>query len=152
MPSAEYSDTSGERMGLILYRIGNAAGVRRDFEALEARRLEAVRLLKKGKLNQSQIARELKVRRQTVSRWAAELREGGQAAVKKAGRSGRRPQLESGDLQWLAELLKRVPEALGYQTPLWTCWRMAHLIKSEFQVEYHPGHVWKILAGLGWSC
>lgn len=132
--------------------MGNPAGVKRDFEVLEARRLEAVRLLKKGKLNQSQIARELKVCRQTVSRWAAELRDGGPAALKKAGRAGRKPQLKDGERQRLVELLKRGPEALGYQTPLWTCWRVAHLIKSEFQVQYHPGHVWKILDGLGWSC
>ena len=29
---------------------------------------------------------------------------------------------------------------------------MAHLIDNEFGVEYHPGHVWKILEDLGWSC
>src|SRR6516162_4463247 len=44
------------------------------------------------------------------------------------------------------------PEKLGYETPLWTCARVAHLIDNEFGVEYHPGHVWKILDDLGWSC
>jgi transposase len=126
--------------------------VKRDFDALEARRLEAVRLLKKGKLNQSQIAREVKVCRQTVSRWAAELRRGGRAAMKKAGRAGRKPEMKGRDLPRLVELLKRGPEALGYETPLWTCRRVAHLIEREFGVRYHPGHVWKILDGLGWSC
>ena len=28
---------------------------------------------------------------------------------------------------------------------------VAHLIKQEFNVRYHEGHVWKILVGLGWS-
>jgi transposase len=28
---------------------------------------------------------------------------------------------------------------------------VADLIKREFGVRYHPGHVWKILAALGWS-
>ena len=41
---------------------------------------------------------------------------------------------------------------MGYETPLWTCARVAHLIDKEFGVEYHRGHVWKILDGLGWSC
>ena len=47
--------------------MGNPAGVRRDFDALEKRRFEAIRLLDKG-LNQSEVARRLKVVRQTVSR------------------------------------------------------------------------------------
>ena len=29
---------------------------------------------------------------------------------------------------------------------------MAHLIEREFSVSYHPGHVWKLLVSLGWSC
>jgi transposase len=132
--------------------MGNPAGVKRDFDALEERRLEAARLLTKSDLNQSQIARQLKVGRQTVSRWAGELRRGGRAALKKAGRAGRKPGLQAPDLQRLAALLKQGPEALGYETPLWTCWRVKHLIESEFEIQYHPGHVWKILDQLGWSC
>lgn len=132
--------------------MGNPAGVKRDFDALEQRRMEAIGLLKKGKLNQSEIARRLKVCRQTVSRWADEYGRGGKESLKKAGRAGRKPALTQGDLQRLGGLLKTGPEALGYETPLWTCWRVAHLIENEFNVKYHPGHVWKLLDGLGWSC
>jgi transposase len=132
--------------------MGNPAGVKRDFNKLERRRLEAVRLLEKGELNQAEIARRLKVCRQTVSRWAGEYRAGGKAAMKKAGRAGRKAELTQADLKRLAKLLKKGPEALGYKTPLWTCLRVAHLIKREFQVQYHPEHVWKVLDRLGWSC
>jgi transposase len=132
--------------------MGNPAGVARDFEALEKRRMDAVRLLEKGELNQSEIARRLKVCRQTVSRWADEYHNGGKQALKKAGRAGRKPELSQADLERLGELLKKGPEALGYETPLWTCWRVGHLIESEFGVQYHRGHVWKVLDGLGWSC
>jgi transposase len=48
-------------------------------------------------------------------------------------------------------MLLRGPENLGYETPLWTCARVAHLIQHEFGIQYHPGHVWKILVRLGWS-
>jgi transposase len=41
---------------------------------------------------------------------------------------------------------------LGYPTGLWTAWRVADLIKRECDVEYHPGHVWRLLKQLGWSC
>ena len=132
--------------------MGNPAGVARDFEALEKRRMKAVRLLEKGDLNQSEIAGRLKVCRQTVSRWAEEYNQGGKQALKKAERAGRKPELSEADLERLGELLKKGPEVLGYETPLWTCWRIAHLIESEFGVQYHPGHVWKVLDSLGWSC
>jgi transposase len=29
---------------------------------------------------------------------------------------------------------------------------VAQVIRDQFQVEYHPAHVWKILRSLGWSC
>jgi transposase len=53
--------------------------------------------------------------------------------------------------QRIEKLLLRGPERLGYETPLWTCPRVAHLIEQEFGVRYHEGHVWKILVSLGWS-
>src|SRR5205807_4648564 len=36
-------------------------------------------------------------------------------------------------------------------TPLWTCWRVAHLMEEEFGISYHAGHVWKIVRQLNWS-
>ncbi|MGO9232113.1 MAG: helix-turn-helix domain-containing protein, partial [Bryobacteraceae bacterium] len=56
--------------------MGNAAGVRRDFDALEKRRFQAVRLWEQG-LNQSEVARRLGVARQTVARWVQNYRAGG---------------------------------------------------------------------------
>jgi transposase len=132
--------------------MGNPAGVRRDFEALEKRRMEAIRLLEKSELNQSEVARRLRVCRQTVSRWVDEFKVGGKDALKKAGRAGRNPELTAADRERLQDLLVKGPEKLGYETPLWTCARVAHLIENEFGVEYHRGHVWKILDELGWSC
>ena len=132
--------------------MGNPAGVRRDFEALEKRRMEAVRLVEKRDLNQSEVARRLRVCRQTVSRWVDEFKAGGKDALKKAGRAGRKPELTEADRERLGELLLEGPEELGYETPLWTCARVAHLIEKEFEVKYHRGHVWKVLDDLGWSC
>ena len=132
--------------------MGNPAGVKRDFEALEKRRLKAISLLEKSDLNQSEVARRLKVCRQTVSRWVDQFQAGGQEALKKAARAGRKPELTEADGQRLQQWLWQGPEKLGYETPLWTCAGVAHLIQKEFGVEYHPGHVWKILDDLGWSC
>ena len=130
--------------------MGNPAGVPRDFEALEKRRFQAIQMLQRG-LSQSEIARQLRVVRQSVARWVHEYRAQGKSALRKAGRAGRKPRLSEKQRQQLEKLLVAGPEQLGYETPLWTCPRVAHLIEQEFDVHYHQGHVWKILVGLGWS-
>jgi transposase len=35
---------------------------------------------------------------------------------------------------------------------MWTARRVAEQIRRHWGIEYHPGHVWKVLVGLGWSC
>lgn len=131
--------------------MGNPAGVSRNFEALEKRRLKAARLLRKGR-SQAEVARRVGVHRQSVSRWASQMEQGGAQALKKAGRAGRKPRLSAADLQRMEIGLQRGPQALGYETSLWTSWRVADLIERECGVRYHPGHVWRILRQLGWSC
>ena len=131
--------------------MGNPAGVRRDFEKLEKRRLEAAELLRQG-IHQAEVARRVGVHRQSVSRWAQELEQGGQPALRKAGRAGRRPRLHPEDLRRIEKGLKRGPEALGYETSLWTSRRVADLIERECGVKYHPSQAWRILRQLGWSC
>jgi transposase len=130
--------------------MGNPRGVRRDFQALEKRRLAAVKLFGE-EFNNSEISRRLKVCNQTVSRWRKQYAAGGKSALYKAGRAGRKPLLSAADQQRLVELLQQGPERLGFETPLWTCWRVAHLIEKEFGISYHSGHVWKLLRALNWS-
>ena len=130
--------------------MGNPAGVRRDFDALEKRRFQAIRLFEQGR-NQCEIARQVKVVRQTVGRWVQQYRAQGWRALRKAGRAGRKPRLSEKQRHQLRKLLLAGPERLGYETPLWTCPRVAHLIEQQFGVRYHEGHVWKLRVGLGWS-
>src|ERR1700682_5471880 len=131
--------------------MGFPAGVSRDFAALERRRMRAASLLAKV-LSQSEVARRVGAHRQSVSKWAAELEAKGRAGLKKAGRAGRKPRLSAEQIRKLEQRRKRGPQALGYETSLWTANRVAHLIEQESGVNYHPGHVWKILRQLGWSC
>ena len=37
-------------------------------------------------------------------------------------------------------------------TDLWTCARVAKVIRKTFDVEYHPSHVWKLLRSFGFTC
>jgi transposase len=113
--------------------------------------MEAARLLEKG-YSQSEVARRVGAHRQSVSQWARQLEQGGRRALKKAGRAGRKPRLRPEDLRRIERGLKRGPQALGYETSLWTSWRVAHLIEHECGVRYHPSQAWRILRQLGWTC
>src|SRR2546429_8988341 len=93
--------------------MGNPAGVRRDFAALEARRMCAETLLRQG-LAEADVARRVGVHRQSVNRWARELAESGVRGLKKAGRAGRKPKLTAQDLRRIERGLKQGPEGLGY--------------------------------------
>ena len=105
--------------------MGNPAGVRRDFQELEERRWLGARLLRQG-VHPAEVARQVGVHRQSVSRWAEQLQQGGLRALRKAGHAGRRPRLRPEDLRRIEKGLKRGPEALDYETSLWTAWRVAH--------------------------
>jgi transposase len=131
--------------------MGNPAGVRRDFDALEERRLRAHALFKQG-LTDAEVARQVGVHRQSVGRWRMEVAEHGRAGLKKAGRAGRKSRLSEADLKKIERRLKQGPEALGYETGLWTLQRVADMIEQECGVRYHPAHVWWVLRKMGWSC
>ena len=98
------------------------------------------------------MAQRVGVHRQSVSRWAQQLEAEGWHGLKKARRAGRRPRLSAEDLKKIQRGLKRGPEALGYETRLWTAWRVAHLIEEECGVRYLTTQAWRILRQLGWSC
>jgi transposase len=126
-----------------------AAG--RDFDGMEKRRRRAARLFERG-APQADVARELKVSRQSVSRWHADWQAGGTRALKAAGRAGRLPRLTETQLRQVERALRKGPRAHGFGTDLWTLDRVAAVIEAETGVAYHPGHVWKLLRDkLGWS-
>jgi transposase len=123
----------------------------RDFEGMEQRRKRAARMFARG-VAQADVARELGVSRQSVSRWYADWQRGGSQALKAAGRAGRLPRLTETQLGEIGRLLRQGPRAHGFATDLWTLDRVAAVIEAETGVRYHPGHVWKLLRDkLGWS-
>lgn len=131
--------------------MGNPAGVRRDFAALEERRMEAARLLRAG-LGQAEVAHKVGVHRQSVGRWARELEESGVRGLRKAKRVGRPPKLTASQLRDIERALKRGPEVFGFTSGLWTAGRVRNLIEYRTGVRYHEDHVWRILRRLNWSC
>jgi len=134
--------------------MGNPKGVKRDaeqFAKLAQRRMKAAKLFDQG-ISQAEVGRLLDVHKQSVNRWHQAWKQNGTKALKRAGRAGRKPRLQPAQLEKVRQGLKEGPEALGYGTSLWTVWRVADLIERQTGQKYHPGHVWKILRSLGWSC
>ena len=136
--------------------MGNPRGVRRDFEALERRRLaaDAAGGGPEGLESVRETARQAESRhskRVSALRWLNIAGRVRPLVCAKPGAAGRKPLLDAAQRERLTALLLEGPEAHGFPTPLWTCPRVARLIGDEFGVAYHEGHVWKILRGLGWS-
>jgi transposase len=51
----------------------------------------------------------------------------------------------------LPELLAWGAQAHGFKGELWTCERVAVVIRREFGVSYHPAHVSRVVRALGLS-
>src|SRR5215207_5121260 len=92
---------------------------RRDFAGLEQRRLEAAHMFARG-ASQAEVARTFGVSAQAASTWYRRWHEGGEAALRGAGRAGRRPRLSAAELEVVAEALGKGPQTFGFDTELWT--------------------------------
>jgi len=131
--------------------MGNPKGVKRDFEALEKRRMQAVRLFEQG-VSQSEVGRRVRVPRQTTHRWYQAWRSGGKAALRQAGRAGRKARITEEQKGELVVALVAGPRANGFGSDVWTLPRVAQLVKRLTGVTYHPDHMSRLMKELGWSC
>jgi len=120
-------------------------------EALEVRRRIAAKLLQEGK-GVRETARLVGASPSSICRWKRALEEGGWEALAAKPHPGRPSRLSAEQKEALVEILRRGPRAAGFPTDLWTLARVAKVIETHFGVKYHPGRVWHILRGLGWSC
>jgi|ERR1700722_1312555 len=117
---------------------------------LERRRRHAVRLLQQGE-SPTEVARILGVHRVTLYHWLRQDQQPGGLAAKP--RLGQEPRLTDAQLLQLEQLLLQGAKAHGWPNELWTCRRIAELIRHRFGVSYHPDHVGRFLhTRLRWSC
>ena len=132
--------------------MGNPKGVKRDFAALERRRLRAVKLFERG-CSKAEVARRCGVSNQSAGRWHAAWARGGPQALKHPGRAGRKPRLQPLDrLQLAADLQGAPEETLGHPTALWTLPRVVALIAHRFGHRYSTAQASRLLRQMGWSC
>jgi transposase len=64
---------------------------------------------------------------------------------------GVRVGLNEKQLRKLGDILDSGPAAYGLDSGLWTSPMISWVIEEEFGIEYHPGHVRKILHDIGFS-
>jgi len=108
--------------------------------------------LKEEGWSQQRIAEALGVSKGAVSQWMKRARDGGGVeALKRRPAPGARPRLSEEQRMKLPELLVRGVEAHGFRGEVWTCERVAIVIRREFGVSYHPAHVSRVVRALGLS-
>lgn len=117
---------------------------------LEIRREIAANMLESGK-GIREVARTVKASSSTVFRWKQMLSEKGREGLKPKPPTAQKKRLGIEQKEKLKEILLIGARAAGYPTELWTLKRIAEVIKKEFKVEYHPGHVWKVMREMGWT-
>jgi Transposase and inactivated derivatives len=123
----------------------------RNHVLLERRRRKAAALFERN-VPVAEVARRLSVASQVIYRWRQAWEKGGEQALASKGPAGPKSRLTEAQANEVVAALLQGPLEHGYKTQLWTLPRVARLIKDLTGVQYHPGHVWRILGSLGFSC
>ena len=116
----------------------------------EARRIHAVVLNMEGQTSM-EIAKVLKASRQKVSLWLKDYEQEGLEALQEGERPGRPSRLGERQIVELTDIVDSGPVSYGFLSGVWTCPMMARIIDEEFEIQYHPDHVGRILHRLGFS-
>jgi transposase len=116
----------------------------------EGRRLRAFELKEQG-WKQTDIANALGVTEGAVSQWMKRAQEEGVEGLRHKPPPGATPRLSDQERARLPEILEQGASAHGFRGEVWTCERVAIVIRREFGVSYHPAHVSRIVRGLGFS-
>lgn len=115
---------------------------------LETRRLRAVELLRQG-IEPHVVAHRLGVDRRSVRRWHRAYRRRGRDGLTARPAAGRPPKLSARQRGTLARWILKGAEAFGFPTALWTCRRVAQVVRERFGVSYHRDHIGRLLRSCG---
>lgn len=117
-------------------------------EALLRRRREAIGLLRDG-YAPVEVAARLSVDRRSVRRWKAAFRRSGERGIAAKPAPGRPGKLTPPKRRRLERILLKGARSAGFYTDLWTCPRVAQVIRRRFAVTYHVDHIGRLLRSLG---
>ena len=90
---------------------------------------------------QVEIAEFLGVSPRSVRRWVAAYRKVGDEGLAAKPSPGRPPKLTDQQAETVLSWLSQSPTVFGFANELWTAPRIAHLIRQEFNVRFHPRYL-----------
>ena len=100
---------------------------------------------------QHDIAAALGATKGAVSQWLAAARRGGRQALRARPGRGIKPKLAPEQVRLIPDFLWHGSEAYGFRGEVWTCDRVAAVIREEFGVGYSKSQVSRLLKRLGWT-
>ena len=100
---------------------------------------------------QKDIAAALGVTEGAVSQWFKKAKTQGAEALRHHPSPGAMAKLSPEQRAQLPTLLAKGAEAFGFRGQVWTTARVAHLIKQQFGVSYHPAHCSRLLRSIKYS-
>ena len=106
-------------------------------------------LLARGE-TQAAVARRCEVSTPTAWRWHRALAAKGKDAWKRRP-LGPPPKLQEQHRVALGKWLTEGAQAHGFVNDLWTLPRVSAVLEKVTGLRVHPGHLWRVLIGLGWS-
>jgi transposase len=115
-----------------------------------SQRIHAV-LLNSQEYSSARISDMLHVSRSKVSEWLKIYEEQGFEGLKEGERCGRPCRMSEAEKIILCDIVDSGPISYGYASGIWTAKRIAKVISEEFGVDYHEGHVRKLLYDFGYS-
>lgn len=116
----------------------------------EWRRLQAWNLAGQG-WGVNAIAVALGASPTAVSLWLAAAQREGPDALRSRPRHGTTPKLTPDQKRLIPDFLWHGAEAYGFRGEVWTCRRVARVIREELGVGYSRSQVSRILKSLGWT-
>lgn len=122
--------------------------IKRD--ALEHLRKRAVKLWKENK-KVKDIAHDFGVGLTAVYNWIDVYKRRGFTGLNQKKASGAKPKLSYSEAKTLIKMIEKPADTHGFDSPLWDCKKITHLIKEKFGKTLHFSNVWRLLQKFGLS-
>ena len=107
--------------------------------------------LKRAGWTHEEVAEALGVTKGAVSRWMKRVAQEGEEGLCARPQKGATPRLTTEEKARLPEFLSLGAEADGFRGAVWTCERVAAVIRWAFDVAYHKDHVGRLLKEVNWT-
>ena len=104
---------------------------------LQYRRIQAGKLIEQG-FDNDEIVEITDCSLSSVKRWRKQMASQGCESLLPKPHPGRYCKLTEEQKEQLKVLLQQGARSFGYLSDLWTCKRIAKVIRQEFGVDYHP--------------